>query len=182
MTDGVVAVWALILKSVPNSRLVLKTRQLNDHAVCEKTLQRFASCGITPECLLLSGTFDSADEHFAMYNKIDIALDTFPYPGVTTSVEALWMGVPVLSLRGDRFLTRTAGSIAHNAGLPDWVATDENDYVAKVLTFASNLERLAVLRSGLRQQVLASPLFNAPRFARHFESALYGMWEKWCEQ
>lgn len=92
------------------------------------------------------------------------------------------MGVPVLSLRGDRFLLRTAGSIAHNAGMSGWIAVDEDDYVAKAVTFASNLDRLAVLRGGLRQQVLASTLFDAPRFARHFESALCGIREKWCEQ
>ena len=182
MTDAVVAVWVRILNSVPNSRLLLKTKQLNDLVVCEKTFQRFVFCGIAPDRLQLSGTLASADDHLATYNKIDIALDTFPYPGVTTSVEALWMGVPVLSLRGDRFLSRTAGSIAHNAGLPDWVAADEGDYVAKAVTFTSNLERLAVLRNGLRQQVLASPLFDAPRFAKNFEDALWGMWQKWRDR
>jgi predicted O-linked N-acetylglucosamine transferase (SPINDLY family) len=182
MNDAVVAVWARILQSVPNSRLLLKARQLNDLVVCEKTYQRFAACGIAPSRLLLSGTFASADDHLAAYNKVDIALDTFPYPGVTTSVEALWMGVPVLSLRGDRFLSRTAESIAHNAGLPDWVAADEDDYEAKAVSFTSKLERLATLRAGLRQQVLASPLFDAPRFARNFEDALWGMWEKYQAQ
>jgi predicted O-linked N-acetylglucosamine transferase (SPINDLY family) len=177
MTDAVVAVWARILESLPNSRLLLKTKQLSDPVVCEKTRQRFAACGVAPERLLLSGTIASRDDHLAAYNKVDIALDTFPYPGVTTSVEALWMGVPVLSLRGDRFMSRTAESIAHNAGLPGWVATDEDDYVAKVVAFASDLERLAALRAGLRQQVLASPLFDAPRFARNFEDALWGMWQ-----
>jgi hypothetical protein len=105
----------------------------------------------------MSGTLASRDDHLAAYNMVDIALDTFPYPGVTTSVEALWMGVPVLSMRGDRFISRTAGSIAHNAGLPDWIAVDEDDYVAKAVGFTSNLERLATLRAGLRQQVIASP-------------------------
>jgi predicted O-linked N-acetylglucosamine transferase (SPINDLY family) len=82
-----------------------------------------------------------------------------------------------LSLRGDRFMSRTAESIARNAGLPDWVAADEDDYVAKAVAFASDLERLAALRAGLRQQVLVSPLFDAPRFARNFEDALWGMWQ-----
>jgi Predicted O-linked N-acetylglucosamine transferase, SPINDLY family len=182
MNDAVVAVWARILKSVPNSRLLLKTRQLSDQIVCEQTRQRFAACGIAPERLLLGGTLASAEDHLAAYNKVDIALDTFPYPGVTTSVEALWMGVPVLSLRGDRFLSRTAGSIAHNAGLPDWVAADEDDYVAKAVAFTANLERLVALRAGLRQQVLASPLFDAPRFARNFEDALWGMWQRYQAQ
>jgi protein O-GlcNAc transferase len=182
MTDAVVAVWAHILKAVPNSRLSLKTKQLGDPLVCTQTRERFAACGIAPERLLLGGTVASRDDHLAAYNQVDIALDTFPYPGVTTSVEALWMGVPVLSLQGDRFLSRTAGSIAHNAGLPDWIAADEDDYVAKAVAFASDLDRLAALRAGLRQQVLASPLFDAPRFARHFEDALWGMWQRRQDQ
>ena len=180
MTDTVVAVWASILKSVPNSRLMLKTKQLNDLASCENTRQRFAAFGIAPDRLILAGILASRDDHLAAYNQVDIALDTFPYPGVTTSAEALWMGVPVLSLRGDRFLSRTAESIAQNAGLPDWIASDEDDYVAKAVAFASDLEHLADLRTNLRQQVLASPLFDAPRFARNFEDALWGMWH--CHQ
>ncbi|HTN95135.1 MAG TPA: tetratricopeptide repeat protein [Gallionella sp.] len=179
MTDEVVDVWARVLKSVPNSRLFLKTQQLGDPAVCEKTRQRFVSRGIAPERLLMSGTLASRDDHLATYNKVDIALDTFPYTGVTTSVEALWMGVPVLNMLGDRFITCTAGSIARNAGLPDWIAADQDNYVAKAVAFTSDLERLATMRAGLRQQVLASPLFDAPRFARNFEDALWGMWENY---
>jgi predicted O-linked N-acetylglucosamine transferase (SPINDLY family) len=129
--------------------------------------------------LLLSGSLASTNDYLAAYNKVDMALDTLPYPGVTTSVEALWMGVPVLSLRGDRFLSRTASSIAHNAGLPDWIAADEDDYVAKAMAFASNLEHLAALRAGLRRHMLASPLFDAQRFARNFEDALWGMWKRY---
>jgi len=172
MSDAVVAAWARILERVPNSRLYLKTGQLNDANVCAHTRQRFAAHGIDPDRLLLGGMLASRDDHFAAYNKMDIALDTFPYPGVTTSVEALWMGVPVLSMRGDRFLSSTAGSIAHNAGLPDWIAADEDDYVARAVEQATNSQHLAILRSGLRQQVLASPLFDAPRFARNFEDTL----------
>jgi predicted O-linked N-acetylglucosamine transferase (SPINDLY family) len=177
INDAVVQVWARILLSVPNSRLFLKTMQLIDPIVRLKTQQRFSACGITPDRLFLYGTLASRDAHLATYNKVDIALDTFPFPGVTTSVEALWMGVPVLSMRGDRFISLTAASIAHNAGLPDWVAADEDDYVAKAVAFTSNFEHLATLRADLRQQVLASPLFDAPRFARNFEDALWEMWQ-----
>lgn len=176
MSDAVVELWARILHSVPRSRLYLKTRQLKEEEIREQTRQRFAARGIAPERLLLSGTLGSVADHFSEYNRMDIALDTFPYPGVTTSAEALWMGVPVLSLHGDRFLSLSAKSIAHHVGLPDWVAADRDDYVAKAVAFASDLERLADLRSGLRQQALASPLFDARRFARNFEEALQGMW------
>ncbi len=178
MNDAVVAVWARILQALPDSRLLLKAKQLSDAAVCEQTLQRFAAHGIAPGRLQLHGILASRNEHLATYNKVDIALDTFPYPGVTTSVEALWMGVPVLSMQGDRFLSCTASSIARNAGLPEWIAAGQDDYVAKAVAFASDLPQLAKLRAELRQQVLASPLFDAPRFARNFEDALWGMWQQ----
>jgi predicted O-linked N-acetylglucosamine transferase (SPINDLY family) len=177
MNDAVVELWARILMSVPDSRLYLKTSQLNDADICERTRRRFAARGIAPERLLLGKTLGPIADHLAEYNKIDIALDTFPYPGVTTSIEALWMGVPVLSLHGDRFLSLSAKSIAHHAGLPDWIAADKDDYIAKAVTFTSGLERLTALRAGLRQQVLASPIFDTKRFARNFEDALWGMWQ-----
>ena len=87
------------------------------------------------------------------------------------------MGVPTLTRRGDRFLSRLGESIAHAAGLPQWIAADDDEYVAKAVAFSSNLESLAQLRSSLRARVLASPLFDAPRFARSLEHALWGMWE-----
>jgi predicted O-linked N-acetylglucosamine transferase (SPINDLY family) len=177
MNDAVVALWARILLSVPNSRLYLKTVKLLDVDICEMTRRRFAAMGIAPERLILGGRLSSVADHLSEYNKVDVALDTFPYPGVTTSVEALWMGVPVLTLQGDRFLSLTAKSVAHHAGLPDWVAIDKDDYVAKAISFTADLERLSALRAGLRQQVLASPLFDAPRFARNLEDALWGMWQ-----
>src|SRR3989338_1858585 len=182
MNDTVVELWARILLAVPNSRLYLKTGQLKDADVRAQTLRRFAAWGVAPERLTLGGTLGSTADHLSEYSKIDVALDTFPYPGVTTSVEALWMGVPVLSLHGDRFLSLSAKSIAHHAGLLDWVAVDKEDYVSKAVAFVSNLERLAALRNGLRKQVLASPLFDAPRFARNFEEALWGMWQAYQAQ
>ena len=182
INDDVVELWARILSSVPDSRLYLKAGQLSDAGGLDQTRQRFAARGIAPERLLLSMPLGSTADHLAEYNSVDVALDPFPYPGITTSVEALWMGVPVLSLQGDRFLSLSATSIAHHAGLPDWVATDQDDYVAKAVAFTSDLERLAALRAGLRQQVLASPLFDAPRFARNFEDALWGMWQRYQEK
>jgi predicted O-linked N-acetylglucosamine transferase (SPINDLY family) len=97
-------------------------------------------------------------------------------------VEALWMGVPVLTLAGERFLSRQGVGLLMNAGLPEWVAKDPGDYVARAVSHAGDLQGLARLRAGLRQQVLASPIFDAPRFAGHFEAALRGMWQLWCEQ
>jgi len=178
INDTVISVWSRILKAMPGSRLIIKTKQLSDPAVCANTTRRFAGQDIPPERLQLGGMLATRDEHLAAYNNIDIALDTFPYPGVTTSLEALWMGVPVLSKRGDRFLSSTASSIAHNAGLPDWNAADEDDYIAKAIEYASHQKSLATLRAGLRQQVLSSPLFDVTRFTRNFEDALWDMWKR----
>jgi protein O-GlcNAc transferase len=181
MNDAVVALWARVLQAVPNSRLLLKTKQLNNPTVRQNVLDRFARQGIQVGQLMLESAAPRA-ELLATYNRVDIALDPFPYPGGTTSVEALWMATPVLSLAGDRFLSHLGESILHNAGLPDWIAIDADDYVAKAVAHAGDVQALATLRNGLRQQVLASPLFDAPRFARHFESTLRSAWTQWCRQ
>jgi protein O-GlcNAc transferase len=178
MGDAVVALWAQVLHKVPRSRLFLKCMQLGQPTFAERTRERFAAHGITSQRLLFEGAAPR-NELLAAYGRVDIALDPFPYPGGTTSVEALWMGVPVLTWRGDRFLSRVGETIAHNAGLANWIADNESDYLAKVVAFTNDIEALARLRAGLRSRALASPLFNAPRFAKHFEEALWGMWERW---
>ncbi len=178
MNDAVVETWARILAALPKSNLFLKTRQLNDAMVCKATIQRFSKHGIAADRLVLEGASPRA-ELLAAYHRVDIALDPFPYPGGTTSAEGLWMGVPVVTKRGDRFLSHVGETIAHNSGLSDWVAVDADDYVAKAVRYASNIEHLAEIRAGLRQQVLASPLFDATRFARYFEDAMWRMWQSW---
>lgn len=178
INDAVVHLWAKVLKAIPDSCLFLKTRQLNDPYVCDAIRHRFLACGILPDRLLLEGSSPRA-ELLDAYNRVDIALDPFPYPGGTTSAEALWMGVPVLTRRGDRFLSHVGESIAHNTNMVNWIATDDDDYVAKAIQYAADIENLAALRGGLRQQVLASPLCDAPRFARYFVDALWAMWQKW---
>lgn len=181
INDAVVALWARVLHAVPGSRLLMKTKQLNGPAVRQSMLDRFARHGIKQEQLILESAAPRA-VLLARYGQVDIALDPFPYPGGTTSVESLWMAVPVLSLAGDRFLSHMGESILQNAGLPDWIAADADDYVAKAVAHTSDLQKLAALRSGLRQQVLASPLFDAPRFAHHFENAMRDIWTTWCRQ
>jgi predicted O-linked N-acetylglucosamine transferase (SPINDLY family) len=117
-------------------------------------------------------------DSFAAYNKIDITLDPFPFTGGTTSVESLWMGVPLVTLAGGSLISRQGVGVLMNAGLPDWIAEDEEEYLAKAVFFASDLDKLVMLRSGLRSQVLASPLFDAPRFAQNIEDALWAMWNQ----
>ena len=177
LNDAVLVVWARLLHAVPDSRLMLKAPQFRDAGVRERTRTRFAAQGIAEDRLLIELPSSRAD-YLRAYHRIDIALDPFPYPGGTTSFEALWMGVPVLTKRGDRFLSHAGETILHNAGLPDWIAADDDDYVAKVVHFAEGIDHLATLRARLRDQVLASPLFDAPRFARYFEDAMHGMWKQ----
>jgi predicted O-linked N-acetylglucosamine transferase (SPINDLY family) len=136
--------------------------------------ERFAAHGIGPERLLLQGR-SPRHEYLAAYGQVDIGLDPFPFTGGTTSAESLWMGVPVLTLAGDRLVSRQGVGLMMNAGLPDWVARDADDYVARAQAHAADLSRLAALRAGLREQVHASPLFDAQGFARDFEAALRGM-------
>jgi predicted O-linked N-acetylglucosamine transferase (SPINDLY family) len=181
MNDAVVALWARVLAAVPGSRLFLKSQQIREASVRRSIAARFAAHGIDPGRLILEDYVPRAN-YLAAYQRVDIGLDPFPYPGGTITAEALWMGVPVLTLAGERFLSRQGVGLLMNAGLPEWVASSPDDYVARAVSHAINLKRLAALRSGLRQQVLASPIFDAKRFAQHFETALRSMWEIWCEQ
>lgn len=176
-TDAVIALWSDILKRIPNARLLLKAKQFNDDAMLAQMRTRFAAHGITDTQLLLEGPASRVD-YFNAYNRIDINLDPFPYPGGTTSVEALWMGVPVLTLRGNRMLSHAGENIMTNLGLPEWIAVDEVDYANKAVAFAADLATLSVLRGSLRQRALTSPMFDAPRFARHFETAVWDMWRQ----
>lgn len=180
MNDAVVSLWSQILHSVPGSKLLLNTKQLNDAAIRDKTWKRFAAHGIGHERVILEFVTPRANS-LAAYSRIDIALDPFPYNGGTTTAEALWMGVPVLTLAGDRLAGRMGVSQLSNVGLTDWIASDESDYLSKAKTLA-DIPRLTETRAGLRQQVLASPIFDAPRFARHFEAALHDMWRYYCDQ
>lgn len=180
MNDAVIAQWARILQAVPGSRLFLKTKQLNQTTSHEAVRARFAAQGIDAGRLVLEG-HSPRTELLSTYGRVDIALDPFPYPGITTTVEALWMGVPVLTMAGRHFLSRQGVGIATHAGLPDWIATDADDYVAKAAAHAADLTNLARLRGGLREQLLKSPLLDAPRFAGQLEAALRGMWTQWCD-
>lgn len=182
LNDRVIDLWCRILLVVPEARLFLKTKQLGDAAVRTETMARFAARGVDPARLVLEGHAPRG-ELLASYRRVDVCLDPFPYPGGTTSIEALWMGVPVITLRGDRFLSHVGETIAHNAGLSDWIAEDEPAYLVKAIATCANPAALSELRASLRARVLASPLFDAERFARNFEAALFGMWrEKFGEK
>ena len=127
-----------------------------------------AAAGIDRARVRIDGKIADYAAHLQSYAEIDIALDPFPYNGGTTTVEALFMGVPVLVKAGDRYVAHMGESILNNAGLPEWIAPDEAGYATLGAQLAADLPALAALRAGLRQRMLASPLFDAPRFARNF--------------
>lgn len=177
MNDEVVALWSRVLQAVAGSKLFLKSKQLGDAAVRKHTVERFASHGIGAERLLLEGA-ESRAKYFAAYHRVDIALDPFPYPGGTTTVESLWMGVPVLNLAGETFLFRQGAGFLMNAGLAEWVAASQDEYASKAAAFAGDLQALSELRGRLRQQVEVSPLMDGMRFAQCFAEMLQGVWRK----
>ena len=176
ISDSVVRVWSKILHAVPTAVLFLKDKYFDVESVRDSFYDRFKVNGIQKDRLILEGE-SPRSKYLAAYNRVDIALSPFPYGGGTTSAEGLWMGVPVITMQGNHFLSHLGESIANNTGLSDWIAVDEEDYVAKAIAFSTDLEGLEKLRSRLRAQVLSRPLFDAERFANHFKNALRGMWK-----
>ena len=174
--DEVLELWGRIFSALPLARLRVQNKQMNCSATREQIKNRLASFGITHERVSLLGTM-SRDEYLAAHAEVDIVLDTFPYPGGTTTCEALWMGVPTLTLAGSTLLARQGASLLTAAGLSNWVTSSADEYVAKAVAFWLDLSRRSGLRARLREQVLLSPLFDAERFARNLEVALLGMWE-----
>ena len=179
VTPRVIATWARVLHRVPRSRLVLKTHQFTDRATADRIRAAFAALGIAAERLELRGS----SPHRAFmgeYGGIDLVLDPFPYSGGLTTCEALWMGVPTVTLPGETFASRHSMSHLSNVGLGDWVARDAADYVELAVAKASDIAALAELRAGLRARVKASPLCDAPRFGRNLGAALRHSWMEWC--
>lgn len=174
--------WASILTQTPGSRLVLKNVALRSAAVVRRVQDWFASRGIAADRLALLSHADSLLDHLNHYNSIDLSLDTFPYHGTTTTCEALWMGVPTITLAGRNHVSRPGVSLLANVGLADLIASNKFEYVDKAVQLAGNLSELAELRAGLRQRMLASPLMNAPAFARDMENGYRQVWRQWCAQ
>ena len=172
--------WADVLAAVPNSRMVMKAHQASAGAgdtVVSGLVQR----GVAAERIEMLGWVPGWCEHLPLYAQVDIGLDPFPYNGTTTTCESLLMGVPVVTLRGDRFISRVGASLMHNSGLDDWIADSVAAYVRLAASKAQSLDELGRLRAGLRTQFLSSPLCDTRRFAHNFEAALRSMWHRYCE-
>lgn len=175
-----IELWANILKAVPNSKLLLKVKRMDTPFAKQHVEESFARHGIGIDRLILEGG-EKHKQFMEAYNRIDIALDPHPYTGGLTTCEAMWMGVPVITLPGWTFAGKHAASHLTTAGLEDWVAASAEDYVAIAQKWSNDLEGLAALRAGIRQRMSDSPLVDGQRFARNLEIALRDMWRDWCE-
>ncbi|MDQ2104592.1 O-linked N-acetylglucosamine transferase, SPINDLY family protein [Azospirillum isscasi] len=176
ITPSTVALWARTLAALPQARLLVKSREFNDSGVRQALRDQFATHGIAPNRLRMEGWSPRA-EYLGSHNRIDIALSPTPFGGGTTTAESLWMGVPVVTLRGDRWAGRIGVSFLETLGLADrLVAADPDDYVAKTAALIGDPSALAGLRSGLRETLLHSPLCDAPAFTRSLEEAFRSMW------
>jgi predicted O-linked N-acetylglucosamine transferase (SPINDLY family) len=174
-------VWATLLSRLSQARLLLKGKPFADAASRALFLARLGERGVAADRVELLGLLPGTTAHLALYNRVDIALDPFPYNGTTTTCEALWMGVPVVTLRGDRHAGRVGASLLTQIGLTDLIADSLEGYLEIALALARNPGRLDDLRRSLRPRMAASPLCDGPAFARKMEAAFRTMWQHWCE-
>lgn len=182
MTSDVVEIWSRILLAVPGSRLLLKTQQLRDRAICERFAKMFESFGVERERVTMLPTCASLPDHLSTYSKVDIALDTFPYNGTTTTCEALWMGVPVVVLSGHSHAGRVGVSLLSRLGLRELIGEDSADYVARAIDLADDRERIERFRTDLRDIMKSSRLLDPRRICTELERAYREMWSSWCEE
>ncbi|CAO3424958.1 O-linked N-acetylglucosamine transferase, SPINDLY family protein [Azospirillum doebereinerae] len=169
LTPTVAALWARTLTAVPGSRLLLKAGPLADGTVRRRVIGLFTAHGLEPGRITLQARMPDNNSHLNAYGRMDVALDPFPYNGTTTSCEALWMGVPLLTLPGERHATRVGASLLTTIGRPDLIAADEEDFIRKAAGLAANPSGLAEQRRTLRSRMQASCLCDAAAFARGFE-------------
>jgi protein O-GlcNAc transferase len=173
-----IAAWAEVLRAVPNSRLRVLAA-VGSHR--QRLLTQMQESGVD------TGRIEFIDrqsrfEYLQQYGRIDITLDTFPFSGHTTALDSLWMGVPVVTLSGRTSVGRAACSALQNLGLAELIGQTREEYVSIAAGLAGDLPRLAEIRRTLRSRMQASPLMDAPRFARNMEAAHREMWRKWCER
>jgi protein O-GlcNAc transferase len=181
VTNDVLELWSKILAQLPTARLRFQSKQLHEKIIVEQLYSRLARYGVDANRVETHAA-DSYKNYLVAHSQVDFILDTFPYTGGTTTCEALWMGVPTLTLAGETLLARQGASLLSAAGLSNWISTDMDDYIAKTVSFTCDIQVLAELRQGLREQVLNSPLFDAKQFARNFENALGKIWSDYSIQ
>lgn len=179
LTQHTLALWSKVLQAVPGSRLLLKAPSFKDEGAVRAFKARFAAQGIGPERLEFRGPVGLADM-MTEYADVDIALDPVPYNGGTTTLQALWMGVPVVVKAGGNFVSRMGASFMTAAGLAEWVAADDDAYIAIAARMAGDRQALLALKQGLRERLRVAPAWNIEQYTRDWEGALRGMWASHC--
>ncbi len=180
ITDEMLRLWSRLLTNAPRSRLLLKSTGLADTAIVAQIRTRLQSAGLPAERVELAGFTNTTAEHLTAYSQIDIALDTFPYNGTTTTCEALWMGVPVVTMQGDRHAARVGASLLQAVGHPELIALTPEDYLATATQLAADAARLTALRQNLRADMQRSVLMDHPGQAARFGTALRECWRNGC--
>ena len=180
MNEPVMRQWSQILHGVRGSRLIVKTGALRDENARRRLHEQLISLGIEPQRFELLPPIENYADHLAVYSRIDVALDTYPYNGTTTTCDALWMGVPVLTHAGQTHVSRVGASLLCAMGMNDWITDSPDAYVARAIAAASDLEKLAELRSRLRETMRTSPIMDGPGLARELEGAYRTMWRTYC--
>ena len=179
INEEVITVWSKIMNEVVNSRLLIKYKGIDSVNNIERLRTKFEAQGIEKSRLIIEGNSPHI-ELLSRYNDVDIALDTFPYSGGLTTFEALWMGVPVITVPGQTFASRHSLSHLSTIGLPELVAKDKDDYVRLTIDLACDTERLAKLRAELRNRMVNSPVCDRKKFASNFTVIMQKVWRDWC--
>ena len=180
LSDFVLELWARVLEAVPDSRLLLKTLAFADAGVADRIRGKLESLGVAPERITLLGFEKERSHHLAIYHRVDVALDTFPYHGTTTTCEAMYMGVPVITLAGDTHASRVGVSLLNAVGLPELVADSPEAFVHAARRLATDRQALDALRQDLRQRLSNSPLMDGAGLARAIESVYRQVWRQAC--
>ncbi len=180
ISDTTLNLWARVLATVPGSKLLLKGRGLSDPASRQRYLDRVATTNFPVDRVEFLERTATTEQHLALYSRVDISLDTFPYHGTTTTCEALWMGVPVVTLMGDRHVSRVSGSLLTAIGRSEWIASNAEDYIRMASQLANDPIVLATARAGLREQVTKSSLGDHLGQSARLASALRQCWTAWC--
>lgn len=182
ITPRTAAHWMEVLRAVPESRLLLKSKNLGEEVERHRVQELFQGLGLAPERLELRGHSPSLEEHLAGYHDVDIALDTFPYTGCTTTADALWMGVPVLTVAGESMVSRQAAAVLSGVGEGGWICADGAEMAARALELSQDRGRLRERRLQQRAKVATSPLLDHAGLARSLASSFRQWWRRWLEQ
>jgi protein O-GlcNAc transferase len=180
VTPEVFLIWAKILNELPDSCLILKGKSFRDKTTCQYAIDMFKQRDIAAHRIILQPP-DPSPKHLESYNLVDIGLDTFPFNGAATTCEAMWMGVPVITIAGIAYHSSVGISLLSNVGLKDLIAKTHDEYVRLAVNLANDIERLKNLRSSLRDKMTHSPLTDAKRFTINLENSYREIWKTWCQ-